>query len=75
MVFYIQTLNFVSLLSIDSLSGRLRNQVVSSLVCDESLTWQYLNSNLGQFICFTFTFVSLENYVCLSRGMQVAGAV
>jgi hypothetical protein len=24
--------------------------------------------------CFSFTFVSLENRVCLSRGVQVAGA-
>jgi hypothetical protein len=24
--------------------------------------------------CFSFTFVSLENHVCLSRGVQVAGA-
>jgi hypothetical protein len=24
--------------------------------------------------CFSFTFVSLENRVCLSRGMHVAGA-
>jgi hypothetical protein len=23
--------------------------------------------------CFSFTFVSLENHICLSRGMQVAG--
>ncbi len=24
--------------------------------------------------CFSFTFVSLKNHVCLSRGVQVAGA-
>jgi hypothetical protein len=35
--------------------GRLRNQVVSSLVyCDESLTCQGLNLNIGHFGCFTF---------------------
>jgi hypothetical protein len=33
-----------------------------------------MNSNPGQFICFTFIFVSLENRICLSRGVRVAGA-
>jgi hypothetical protein len=33
-----------------------------------------LNSNSGQFICFTFIFVSLENHICLSHGVQVAVA-
>jgi hypothetical protein len=33
-----------------------------------------LNSNPGQFGYFTFIFVRLENRVCLSRGVQVAGA-
>jgi hypothetical protein len=39
------------------------------------LTWQGLNSNLGQF-CFDFlvSLFCLKNHVCLSRGMQVAGA-
>jgi hypothetical protein len=32
-----------------------------------------LNSNPGHFVCFTFIFVHLENHVCLSRGVQVAG--
>jgi hypothetical protein len=32
-----------------------------------------LNSNPGHFVCFTFIFVHLENRVCLSRGVQVAG--
>jgi hypothetical protein len=42
---------------------------------DESLTWRGLNSNLGQF-CFAFllSLFHLENRVCLSRGVQVAGA-
>jgi hypothetical protein len=26
------------------------------------------------FVCFPFIFVRLENHVCLSRGVQVAGA-
>jgi hypothetical protein len=30
--------------------------------------------NPGWFICFTLIFVSLENRVCLSRGVKVAGA-
>jgi hypothetical protein len=30
-----------------------------------------LNSNPGHFGCFTLFFVSLENRVCLSRGVQV----
>jgi hypothetical protein len=29
--------------------------------------------NPGYFSCFTFIFVSSENHVCLSRGVQVAG--
>jgi hypothetical protein len=43
--------------------------------CDESLTWRGLNSNLGQF-CFIFllSLFRLENHVCLSHGVQVAGA-
>jgi hypothetical protein len=42
--------------------------------CDELLTWRGLNSNPGWFIYFTFIFVCLENRVCLSHGVQVAGA-
>jgi hypothetical protein len=30
--------------------------------------------NPGWFICFTFIFFYLENHVCLSHGVQVAGA-
>jgi hypothetical protein len=30
--------------------------------------------NPGYFSCFTFIFVSSENHVCLSHGVQVAGA-
>jgi hypothetical protein len=43
--------------------------------CDESLTWRGLNSNPGKF-CFIFLLplFHLENRVCLSRGVQVAGA-
>jgi hypothetical protein len=39
------------------------------------LTWQGLNSNPGRF-CFVFllSLFRLENRVCLSRGVQVAGA-
>jgi hypothetical protein len=39
------------------------------------LTWRDLNSNPGQF-CFVFLLplFRLENRVCLSRGVQVAGA-
>jgi hypothetical protein len=33
-----------------------------------------LNSNPGWFICFTIILFHLENHVCLSRGVQVAGA-
>jgi hypothetical protein len=29
---------------------------------------------LGRFVCFTFTLFHLENHICLSRSMQVAGA-
>jgi hypothetical protein len=39
------------------------------------LTWRGLNSNPGQF-CFVFllSLFRSENRVCLSRGVQVAGA-
>jgi hypothetical protein len=39
------------------------------------LTWRGLNSNLGK-VCFVFllSLFCLENHVCLSRGVQVAGA-
>jgi hypothetical protein len=45
------------------------------LNCDESLTWRGLNLNPGQF-CFVFLLClfHLENRVCLSHGVQVAGA-
>jgi hypothetical protein len=37
----------------------VRNQVSDPWFdCDESLTWQGLNSNPGRFICFIFIFVS-----------------
>jgi hypothetical protein len=42
--------------------------------CDESFTWRGLNSNPEHFVCFTFYLVCLENRICLSRGVQVAGA-
>jgi hypothetical protein len=32
-----------------------------------------LNSNPGRFVCFTFIFVRLENRVCLSCGVRMAG--
>jgi hypothetical protein len=39
------------------------------------LTWRGLNSNLGQFhFVFLLSLFRLENHVCLSRGVQVAGA-
>jgi hypothetical protein len=45
------------------------------LICDESLAYQDLNLNLEYFRSFTFyTLVHAENYVCLLRGVQVAGA-
>jgi hypothetical protein len=43
------------------------------LICDESLTCRGLNSNLGHFGSFTLILVHVENCVCLSRGVQVAG--
>jgi hypothetical protein len=60
----------------DSTRGRLRNQVVSSLV------WLWWVIDLARFefesgtvsFCFSFIFISLENHICLSRGVQVAGA-
>jgi hypothetical protein len=49
--------------------------VTSWFVCDESLTWRGLNSNPGQFrFVFLLRLFHLENRVCLSRGVQVAGA-
>jgi hypothetical protein len=42
--------------------------------CDLSLTWQGLNLNSRHFGSITFISVSLENCVCLSRCVQVAGA-
>jgi hypothetical protein len=43
--------------------------------CDKSLTWRGLNLNLGLF-CFIFllSLFRLENRLCLSHGVQVAGA-
>jgi hypothetical protein len=38
------------------------------------LTWQGFNSNLGQFhFVFVLSLFHLENRVCLSLGVQVAG--
>jgi hypothetical protein len=43
--------------------------------CDESLTWQCLNSNPEQVpFVFLVPLFHLENCVCLSRDVQVAGA-
>jgi hypothetical protein len=43
--------------------------------CDESLTWRGLNSNPGLFyFVFLLSLFHSENRVCLSRGVQVAGA-
>jgi hypothetical protein len=48
---------------------------VSWFDCDKSLTWRGLNSNPGQFrFVFLSSLFRLENRVCLSRGVQVAGA-
>jgi hypothetical protein len=44
------------------------------LKCDASLTYRCLNSNPGHFGNFTFILVHVENRVCLSRGVQIAGA-
>jgi hypothetical protein len=42
--------------------------------CDESLTWRGLNSNPGQFrFVFLLPLFCMENHICLSRGVQVAG--
>jgi hypothetical protein len=39
------------------------------------LTWRGLNSNPGQFyFIFPLSLFRLENHVCLSRDVQVAGA-
>jgi hypothetical protein len=38
------------------------------------LTWRGLNSNPGQFYFVFLLSFFLENHVCLSRGVQVAGA-
>jgi hypothetical protein len=55
--------------------GRETKWSVPLFDCDESLTWRGLNSNPGKF-CFIFLLplFHLENRVCLSRGVQVAGA-
>jgi hypothetical protein len=45
---------------------------VSWFDCDESLTWQGLNSNLGRFVCFTFIFVSFVES-CLLVSWCVGG--
>jgi hypothetical protein len=47
--------------------------VVSS-DCDELLTCRCLNSNPGQFhFIFLLPLIRLENRVCLSHSVQVAG--
>jgi hypothetical protein len=43
--------------------------------CDESLSWLGLNLNPGQFhFVFLLSLFHLENHICLSCDMQVAGA-
>jgi hypothetical protein len=59
---WIQTSNFVLLLSIPWFD------------CDESLTCRGLNSNSGHFVVLPLSLFRLENRVCLSRGVHVAGA-
>jgi hypothetical protein len=56
------------LLSIDSSRGDWETKwSVPWLDCDESLTWRYLNSNLGWFVCFTFIFVLFgESWLLIS---------
>jgi hypothetical protein len=45
------------------------------LMCDESLTWRGLNLNPGYvWLLYLSPMVRLENRVCLSHGVQVAGA-
>jgi hypothetical protein len=58
------------------IKGEIEKQVsVPWFDCDESLTWRGLNSNLGYFIVLPLSLFHLENHVCLSRGVQVAGVV
>jgi hypothetical protein len=72
---WIQTSNFVLLLSMDSSRGRLKNKwFVPWFDCDESLTWRDLNSNWDNFVVFLLPLFHSENRVCLSRDVQVAGA-
>jgi hypothetical protein len=73
---WIQTSNFVFLLSMDSSREDWETKwSVSWFDCDESLTWRGLNSNSGQFhFVFLLSLFHLENRVCLSHGVQVAGA-
>jgi hypothetical protein len=54
---------------IEKPSGQFLGLIVMSHWLGE--VWIRIRDN---FICFTFIFVSLENHVCLSRGVQVAGA-
>jgi hypothetical protein len=55
---------------IEKLSGQCLG-----LMCDESLTGRGLNSNSGYVRLFCLLpLVRLENRICLSRGVQVAGA-
>jgi hypothetical protein len=66
----------VLLLSMDSSRGRLRTKwSVPWFDCDESLTWRGVNSNPGQFrFVFLLPLFHSENCLCLSHGVQVAGA-
>jgi hypothetical protein len=66
---WIQTSNFVLLLSMDSSRGRLRNQVsVPCFDCDESLTWVRFEFKFGIVsFCFSFIFVSFgESHLLVS---------
>jgi hypothetical protein len=73
---WIRTLNFVPFIVNGLIKGEIGkpSDQYLGLICDESLTCRGLNSNLGYFSSFTFIFVHVENSVCLSRGVQVAGA-
>jgi hypothetical protein len=76
MGYWIQNSNFVLYIVNGLIKGEIEkpNGQFHDLICDESLTCRDLNSNPGHFSSFTFTFVHVENHVCLSRGMQVVGA-
>jgi hypothetical protein len=59
---WIQTLNFVLFVTNGFIKGEIEKPSGQYLflICDESLTYRGLNSNLRHFGSLTFTFVSCE---------------